>query len=392
VTADLLPGTEADASGSTGKPRLKIAIAIHRLSPRGGLEDNCIRISEELRRRGHDLTIFVTGNQPNPSIRTVSLAPEVSFPFASSRIAQFARNFIAETRGQFDRTVSFQPIPGTDILFTADWLRNVPDAPVWRRWTRRFKTYAALEEGCFAEHSKTRIIAVSEQQIRAYVARYRTSRERIVLVPPTLSRDKSRPEHRTSAVREQVRANLGLDRGTPLWLWLGIQPSVKGLDRVLKALEHSPGTHLMVAGLTRDDPKLKGYVPRAVEDRTHWFGYVSGGELMDCIAAADVLAHPARIDVTGGAIVEAIVNGLPVVATSVCGFSSHILSSGAGRVVPDPFDIDLFGAALAEVAGPANAAYSAKGIAYGKAVDLYSGVAVASDLIEAESWPIPTKR
>ncbi len=388
MSADFLAGTGTFPSGSTEKPPLRIALAIHRLEPRGGLEDSCIRIAEELQRRGHDVTVFVTGSHSSPSIRTVSLTPPVGFPFTSARIALFARNFIEATREGFDRTVSFQPIPGTDILFTADRLRSVPDAPVWRRLTRRFRTYARLEEGCFAAQASTRIIAVSAQQIEACAARYGTGRDRMTLLPPTLSRDKSRPEHRTESVREKVRANLGLDAGTPLWLWLGIQPTVKGLDRVLQALERAPATHLMVAGLTRDDRKLKGLVPRTVENRAHWFGYVSGGALMDCIAAADLLAHPARVEVTGGAILEAIVNGLPVVATAVCGFSSHIVASGAGRVLPEPFDPGLFSAALADVAGPANATCSARGIAYGRTADLYSGISVASDLVEAESWPV----
>ena len=39
--------------------------------------------------------------------------------------------------------------------------------------------------------------------------------------------------------------------------------------------------------------------------------------------AADVLAHPSRVDVTGAVILEAVVNGLPAVATLAGSFTTR---------------------------------------------------------------------
>ncbi len=379
--------------GSGRRTPLTIALGIHHLAPRGGLEDNCIRIGEDLAKRGHKVTFFVAGKHPDLPIETVSLSRSSRHLFNHSRAASFAQEFIASTSGRFDRTVAFQPVPGVDILFTADWLRDRPDLPAWRRLTPRFRTYVGLEKECFSDHSTTRIIGLAEPQMQAYVARYGTASDRIAIVPPTLPHGKRKAGHRTEAVRNRVRTELGLAAKVPLWLWLGLQPAVKGLDRVLAALEHHPQTHLLVCGVLPDSKKAARYRSDAAKsglaDRVHWLGYVSEERLQDYFAAADVLAHPARLDITGGVILESIVNGLPVVATGICGFAEHVRKSGAGMVIPEPFDPEAFRTALEKVCGPDNADYSARGIAYGDTPSLYSGTSVACDLIEAERWPLP---
>jgi UDP-glucose:(heptosyl)LPS alpha-1,3-glucosyltransferase len=372
--------------------RLTIALGVYRLLPLGGLEDNCIRIAAELQRRGHDVTLYVAGAHPEVPVKIVSLAPSHD-PWANhARVARFAADFGAATRGRYDRTVGFQPLSGLDVLFSADWLRNQPFTPLWRRLTPRFRAYAALEQACFSNNSTTRIIGLSGPQIRAYLARYGTTADRIAIVPPTLSPDKRKPQLRTPERRAAFRADLGLDGAAKVWLWLGLQPSVKGLDRVIEALVDHPQAHLVVGGIGRGERKGSDFrqlaEKRGVARRIHWQGFLSGDRLVTAIAGADALAHPARVDVTGGVILEAIVNGLPVVATGVCGFAPHVLRSGAGRIVPEPFDAAAFSAALGEVCGPANAACSAKGIAYGHSPSLYSGTGITCDLIEAEQWPV----
>ena len=124
-----------------------------------------------------------------------------------------------------------------------------------------------------------------------------------------------------------------------------------------------------------------------VSSRIRWLGYVQSEDVPAHFAAADVLAHPARVDVTGAVILEALINGLPVVATDCCGFAPHVERSGAGVLLASPFDAKDLVAALAKVCGPQNAAFSANGIAYGKSPELYSGLSVACDLIEAATWP-----
>ncbi|BCH26125.1 glycosyltransferase family 4 protein [Mesorhizobium sp. L-8-3] len=371
---------------------MRIALGIHRLQPRGGLEDNCLRIAAELDRRGHEATLFVAGACPDVKFPVVSIAPRRKPSSNHARAAAFATAFVNATNGRFDRTVAFQPAPGAEILFLADALRNRADAPFLKRLTPRFRTFARLEQGCFDTPAKTRIIGVALSQMRAAVERYPSSRERVAVIPPAIAETRRRPELRDQ-LRPAARAELGLAPDEPAWLWLGLQPEIKGLDRVIEALPDHPRARLLVGGLGSGDHKMRKPLARAAQlgvgDRIRCMGYISGDRFFKAVAAADVLAHPARVEVAGAVILEAIVNGLPVVTTDICGFSGRILEAGAGKVVTGPFAADTFSRFLGDVGGAGNEDLSRRGIAYGANPELYSGVDVACDLIEAEHWPAP---
>lgn len=381
---------QAGGASGTGGAGLRIALGIHRLEPRGGLEDNCLRIADELAARGHAVVLFVAGPRPDLPREIVSLAPPRARPSNHARAVRFARDFVAATAGRFDRTVSFQPVPGADVLFLADWLRDRPDTPWWKRLTPRFRAFAALERSVFSPAARTRVIGLSPPQLAAFRDRYGTQASRLAVLPPSMEPAKRRPERRTPERRAVARGAFGVPGDAPVWLWLGLQPKVKGLDRVLDALARDPAALLLVGGLSADDARAASLRAdadrRGLAGRVVWLGYLSGDALLDAVAAADLLAHPARLDVTGGVVLEALVNGLPVVASAICGFAPLVVESGAGRVVPEPFVAGAFSAALAEVSGPANAALSAAGIAYGASNDFTSGTRIACDLIEADAW------
>src|SRR6185295_20053169 len=89
-----------------------------------------------------------------------------------------------------------------------------------------------------------------------------------------------------------------------------------------------------------------------------------------------------RGDITGNVILEALINGLPAVVSGVCGFAEHVARSGAGIVLPEPFDQAGLDRAVAADAST-RAAWSRAALTYAVDADLYGGVARAADLIEA---------
>ena len=106
-------------------------------------------------------------------------------------------------------------------------------------------------------------------------------------------------------------------------------------------------------------------------------------DIPELMAAADVLVHPSRLDVTGQVILEAVVNGLPAVVTGLCGFAEHVEKSGAGIVLPEPFAQADLDAALARMRDPALAeTMSAAGIRYGRETAPVSGLDQAADVID----------
>jgi len=204
------------------------------------------------------------------------------------------------------------------------------------------------------------------------------------VVPPTLALARRRPEWRMSDVRPKVRSELGLGDHDWVWLSIGVQPHTKGIDRAIQALTNFPQAKLLIAGLT-DTNHLSLQLARqarklGVASRIKWLGH---REDVHCVmAAADLLVHPARYDTTGTVILEAIVNGLPVVTTAACGYARHVEAAQAGKVVREPFEFPLFVAALNRGKEfVVRHAWSLAGQKYGAEPRLFQGRARAAEII-----------
>jgi UDP-glucose:(heptosyl)LPS alpha-1,3-glucosyltransferase len=52
---------------------------------------------------------------------------------------------------------------------------------------------------------------------------------------------------------------------------------------------------------------------------------------------ADVFAHPARSELAGIVLIEAMTAGLPVLVTDVCGYAPRVAEADAGIVLPSPY-------------------------------------------------------
>jgi UDP-glucose:(heptosyl)LPS alpha-1,3-glucosyltransferase len=66
------------------------------------------------------------------------------------------------------------------------------------------------------------------------------------------------------------------------------------------------------------------------------------------------LAHPARSELAGIVLIEALVAELPVIVTDVCGYANHIHAAG-GAVLPTPYSQDAMNSALAKLLNEDNA-------------------------------------
>jgi len=159
---------------------------------------------------------------------------------------------------------------------------------------------------------------------------------------------------------------------------------VKGIDRAIEALRDVPAARLIIAGLSAGSveaaPLLRQARDLGVKERISLLG--PREDIAELMAAADLLVHPARFDTSGTVILEAIVNGLPVLATEVCGYAIHIVRADAGIVIAEPFKKTAFKEALTAAADPVwRAHWSGNGVAYGANPKLYSGLEKAADII-----------
>jgi glycosyltransferase involved in cell wall biosynthesis len=114
----------------------------------------------------------------------------------------------------------------------------------------------------------------------------------------------------------------------------------KGIDVAIRALEEIPGAHLIVLG---EGPQ-RAELERVADERVHLPGRVP--DVGAWLRRADVLVHPVRWEGFGLAVLEAMLAGLPVVATNVSSLPE--LVGDAGILVP-PDDPSALAAAVNRV-------------------------------------------
>jgi len=321
----------------------RIALAVYRLAPAGGLEQHALRLAAILVRRGCAVTMITT----RPAAQPPSAGVEVELVASRGstnhgRLAAFADDASRAIADRFDRTVAFHAIPGFDAIFCADPSRASPAGP--KQWLPRYRSYAELERRALASGAGP-VLMLSSAQLRAFAANHPGARSRLNLLPPTVDRLRADPAGA------------------------------------------SPDARLLVCGLdpaSRSGADARRLATRlGVEDRVRWLGFVGDEALAAAMAAADLLVHPSRADVTGTVILEAMANGVPVVTTALCGYGEHVVAAGAGIVLDEPFEASALSRALAEATEDALVTWSANALAYAGRDELFSGLERAADLILA---------
>ncbi|MDO8698112.1 MAG: glycosyltransferase, partial [Pseudomonas sp.] len=104
------------------------------------------------------------------------------------------------------------------------------------------------------------------------------------------------------------------------------------------------------------------------------------------LLGADLLIHPAYNENTGTVLLEALVSGLPVLVSAVCGYAHYIAEADCGRVLSEPFAQAELNQQLAAMLGDAaqRHTWGANGLSYAARADLYSMPQHAADVILAE--------
>ncbi len=152
--------------------------------------------------------------------------------------------------------------------------------------------------------------------------------------------------------RVRGRSKFMLQRTTALFL--GRLVPVKGIDLLLAALP--PALDLVIAGDGPLAPSLRA-AAAGFGDRVRFLGEVRGDDKRDLLAAADLLVLPSRPLPDGrseGAptvLAEALVAGLPIVATRTGG-AAELVRDGATGLLVEP-TVPALAAALARLAGDA---------------------------------------
>lgn len=300
----------------------------------------------------------------------------------SQAVAEFAPHLV----------VGFNKMPGLDLYYAAD--DCFADKCEERGWlyqlTPRARQAVAFERAVFGVQSSTDIMLIAPKQLAVFRRFYGTPDARMTLLPPGISRDRIAGDDENVALarRRNFRRQWRLNDDDILLLAVGSGYQTKGVDRTLAAFASLPSAwreraHLFIVGVGKAPPLEKMARRLGVHSRVRFTG--GRTDVPEFLLAADVLIHPARQEAGGIVLLEALVAGLPVIATDVCGYAPYLTQAGLGCVLASPFEQPALNRALREFVERIDTDrdnWRAHGREFAAAADIYDMPRYACGVIE----------
>ncbi|MBT4520641.1 MAG: glycosyltransferase family 4 protein, partial [Halieaceae bacterium] len=298
---------------------MKLAFAVFKYFPFGGMQRNMLAIARACVARGHEVTVF-TGFWQGAQAEGIGL--EV-LPIKGLSNHQRNKNFYNSLHArlatkQFDGVVGFNKMPGLDIYYAGDSCfasKAYESRSIFYRMTPRSKMSLLFERAVFGRDSNTRILSVSELERAAFRRYYDTPEDRFDTLPPGITRQCIMTDNHQQE-RATIRSELGAINGDTLLLALGSGFKTKGLDRsivLLSRLSKELNARLIVVGQDKERPLRSLAKKLRVDNRVTFLAGRS--DVPAILQSVDVLVHPAYRENTGNVLLEAMVAGLPVVTT-----------------------------------------------------------------------------
>lgn len=368
---------------------MKFAFCLYKYFPYGGLQRDFIRIARECQHRGHEVKVYVLNwSGPIPSDIDVTIVPVKAW-FNHNKYRKFSEWLEgALERRPVDCVVGFNKMPHLDIYYAADSCfeeKARTQRGKYYKFLPRYKHFAAYERAVFGAESKTEIMIISEVQKPFFIKHYNTQMERMHTLPPGISRDRIAPEN-AEEIRRQKRQELCLSDDDRLILMVGSGFIKKGLRRAILAVDSLPRsvqqhTRFIVVGEDKAKPFLRMIDRLDLGDIIQIVG--GSNDVPAFLLAADLLIHPASDENAGMVLLEAMVAGLPVLATDICGYGHYVTEADMGCLVGSPFDQKELNAKLLEMLQINDRVkLIEKGKKFAEIADIYSLPQRAGDVIE----------
>jgi len=185
--------------------------------------------------------------------------------------------------------------------------------------------------------------------------------------------------HPDPATRAALRAEMGVGEGDCVIIGISRLVRHKGWPELLQAMERLPNAHLWVVGerLASDHGEDLGpHFARAAAllgPRLRMLGYRH--DVPRWLQAADVFALPSHFEGLPMSVIEAMLTGLPVVATDISGCREQVMPGETGFLVP-PRQVAGLADALGRLAGDAGLRQSMGTAGRARAVDRFTEAAV----------------
>jgi len=367
---------------------VKLAFCLFKYFPFGGLQRDFLRIAKECLLRGHEVNVFTMEwqGEQEPGLSITLLPPKGRQNHI--RIRQFAESIIPYVKNH-DLVIGFNKMPHLDVYYAADTCYQAKartQRGPWYRLTPRYRQMVAAEAAVFSSQFKTRILLISSNQQAEFSRFYLTQPERFYLLPPGIARDRMAPAN-AADIRQSMRQSLNAKENDYILLFIGSGFKTKGLDRALLSIAALPKeirerTHLYIVGQDSSTAFENQAKKQGIIDRIHFLG--GRNDIPQLLLAGDVLIHPAYNENTGTVLLEALVAGLPVLTTDVCGYAHYIQTAQAGHVIASPFCQKHFNEKLTySLSSAERFQWKKNAIDFSHKADIYSMPSRAVDFLES---------
>lgn len=367
---------------------MKLAFALFKYFPYGGLQRDCIKIAEECVKRGHSVDIYTLQAEGDvPAGVNLHLLPQRSYQ-NYKRYEAFADqvNQQVATEG-YDGLVGFNKMPGLDVYYAADpcFAAKVKSRSIFYRLSGRTRSFLESEYNVFGDTSKTHALLISPSEQQIFKQIYHTDSLRMHMLPPGIQKDRLAGDD-YATFRAKKRRELGLNDHEKMVLMVGSGFKTKGVDRSLHALASLPQslrdqTRLYVVG--QDNVKPFQRLARTLGIEKHLFFLGGRDDVSQLLFAADLLLHPAYRENTGTVLLEAMAAKLPLLVSRVCGYSFYIEEAQCGQVLSEPFSQSEMNQFFAEMLNsPQIKQWQANAKNYVENHDIFSMPQRAVDVIE----------
>ena len=367
---------------------MKLAFCLYKYFPFGGMQRNFLKIAKECVDSGHKVVVYTMawqGEQPDfleiIIVRVNAISSTRKYQKFSVWLKQNLRN------ASIDLMVGFNKMPDLDIYYCGDPCfehksRNL--RPWWYPYTSRYRHFSKFEKAIFERGSEVDILMFSPIQKKLFQKFYDTESSRVAMLPPGISRDRCAPVNSVD-IRRSFREEFGLGTDDILLLQIGSGFRTKGLDRSLRAISTLPSqliarVHLYIIG--QDDPKEFASLAKSLGISKMVTFFSGRNDVPRFLQGADILLHPSYAENTGGVILEAVVAGLPVLVTDVCGYAHYVKEAKAGILLESPYSQNMFDCRLEEMLLEDKRKWRQNGINFAKEADIYDMPSRAVDVID----------
>lgn len=347
---------------------LNIAIFIESFNPfAGGNERSTDQIARELCERGHNVTILA-GHVPSEILQQEKPYELLSMKSTRSSSVLRLRAFAAWAARQlethsFDVSMSVTNAVEADVLqprggtVKETLARNVAMRPsVQKRLLKEFtlkldlkqRLLLKLEEQHLASQRVKKIVAVSEYVQRQLVDGYGVATDKIQVIPnaavmPALDADDM------TLTREEMRAGLCIDEAVTVFVFVAMNPKLKGAATLWRAMEllkreREDFVTLMVGSFGLDTTEEASR--RSLEQQVRVIGQMNNPT--HAYVAADVTVLPTFYDPSSKVVLESLMLGRPAISTRYNGASDFIVEADVrrGEVIDEADDVTALAAAM----------------------------------------------